>query len=104
MSTTAPQIFWTVMMSHYYPRISKSVKWYILLSNFFISTILNFEQKWLLSQLDSKLKSEAIESVKLLEKSDLSHVCRPLFDLGLILPNVTWICNYFYWFGLENFS
>ena len=66
--------------------------------------ILKMAQQLLLSQPDSEEhKSESSNSVKFIEKSDLSHVCRPLFDLGLILPNVTRICNYFYGFGLENF-
>ena len=38
-----------IVMYHNHPRIFKSVKQYILLSSFFISTILNFQQEWTLS-------------------------------------------------------
>ena len=64
MILNGSEIFWTVMSTtpkfvldgneHYHPRIfttlqnhNKSVKYCVLLSSFFISTILYFEQEWL---------------------------------------------------------
>ena len=50
-----------------------SKKQYNFLSGFLADTILTISQKWWLSKLDSELKSESSEWVKLIEKSDLNH-------------------------------